>query len=203
MNTLMRLCVGLLAFYAWPLFSQDIHFSQYYHAPQHINPALTGINPGDISFTGNYRSQWKSALGEQYMTIFASADRKFYLRKKDNQLFGGGLMLYYDSTGDANLNVTQIGLSGSYAYAFDRENVISVGLQASVSQRAFNPDNLTFGDQYQEGSIDPDNPTFETFDDFRRYFASFGAGFNFHGKQFNKRTRMDIGAAAFNLNRPD
>lgn len=203
MNTLMRLCVGLLAFYALPLFSQDIHFSQYYHAPQHINPALTGINPGDISFTANYRSQWKSALDKPYTTAFVSADKKFYLRKKDNQLIGGGLMVYYDGAGDANLNVAQIGLSGSYAIAFDRENVISFGLQATLSQRSFSLDRLSFDKQFVDGFYDPDAPSFESFQDMRSYFPSFGAGFNFHGKQFNKRTRMDIGAAAFNLNRPD
>lgn len=203
MTTLVRLCMGLVFLYALPLFSQDIHFSQYYHAPQHLNPALTGINPGDVSFTLNYRSQWKTALEEQYTTVFASADKKFYLGKKDNQLIGGGLMVYYDGAGDANLSVTQIGLSGSYAYAFDRENVISFGLQANVSQRAFNLDDLTFDNQFVDGSFNPDAVITESFPDMRTYFSSFGAGLNFHGKQHNKRTRLDVGAGAFNLNQPN
>ncbi|MCB9282820.1 MAG: PorP/SprF family type IX secretion system membrane protein [Lewinellaceae bacterium] len=203
MKALMQLCVGVALFYAWPLFSQDIHFSQYYHAPQHINPALTAINPGDISFTANYRSQWRSSLYEPYTTVFVSADRKFYLRKKDNQLFGGGLMIYYDGAGDGNLNIAQIGLSGSYAYAFDRENVLSLGLQASFSQRAFNLDGLSFDNQYIDGIYDPAAPVNESFQDLRTYFPSFGAGLNFHGKQHNKRTRMDIGGGVFNLNRPN
>lgn len=203
MNKLMQLCMGLVLFCTGPLLAQDIHFSQYYHAPQHINPALTGINPGDISFTLNYRSQWRTALEEQYTTVFASADKKFYLRKKDNQLIGGGLMLYYDGAGDANLSIAQIGLSGSYAYAFDRENVISVGIQASASQRAFNLDDLTFDNQYVDGVFDPNALINESFPDMRTYFSSFGAGLNFHGKQHNKRTRLDIGAGAFHLNQPD
>ena len=203
MNKLMQLCMGLLAFYAGPLFSQDIHFSQYYHAPQHINPALTGINPGDISFTGNFRSQWKSALQKQYTTGFVSADKKFYLQRKDNQLFGGGLMIYYDGAGDGNLNLAQLGLSGSYAYAFDRENVLSLGLQATISQRAFSLADLTFDNQYIDGQFDPDALPNEQFQDQRKYCPSFGAGLNFHGKQHNKRTRMDIGGAVFNLNRPN
>ena len=203
MKALMRLCVGVALFYAWPLYSQDIHFSQYYHAPQHINPALTAINPGDISFTANYRSQWRSSLHEPYTTVFASADRKFYLRKKDNQFFGGGLMVYYDGAGDGNLNVAQIGLSGSYSMVLSKASVLSLGLQANFSQRAFSLDELTFGNQYIDGVFDPTAPANESFQSLRTYFPSFGAGLNFHAKAHEKRTRMDIGGGVFNLNRPD
>jgi len=203
MKTLMRLCVGLLAFYALPLFSQDIHFSQFYHASQHMSPALTGINPGDISFTANYRSQWKSAIREQFTTAFLSADKKFYLRKKDNQMFGGGLMVYYDGAGAGNLNIAQLGLSGSYAIAVGKESLFSVGVQAGVSQRAFTLDQLTFGNQYIEGQFDPGALTNEYFENSRKYFPTFGAGLNYHGKLQNKRTWVDVGGAAYNLNRPN
>lgn len=203
MNTLMRLCVGVAFLYAWPLFSQDIHFSQYYHAPQHLNPALTAINSGDISFTANYRSQWRSSLYEPYTTAFVSADNKFYLRKKDNQFFGGGLMIYYDGAGDGNLNVAQIGLSGSYTYLISKGSAFTLGLQASFSQRAFNLDGLTFDNQYVDGAFDPDQLTSEAFQDLRSYFPAFGAGINYHGKSLNKRTRIDLGGGAFNLNQPD
>jgi type IX secretion system PorP/SprF family membrane protein len=203
MKALMRLCMGVVLIYAGPLLAQDIHFSQFYHAPQHINPALTGINSGDVSFTLNVRDQWRTALDRPYSTFFASADKKFYLKKKDNQLFGGGMTVYYDGAGDGNLNNLQLGLSGSYAYAFNRENIISIGVQAGVSQRSFNLEDLSFDNQYVEGSYDPNAPINESFPDMRTYFPSFGAGLNFHGKQHNKRTRIDLGAGVFNLNRPN
>lgn len=203
MKLLMRLCVGLALLYALPLLSQDIHFSQYYFAPQHMNPALTAINSGDISFTANYRSQWRSSLHEPYTTVFASADKKFYLKKKDNQFFGGGLMVYYDGAGTSNLNIGQIGLSGSYAYAFNPKHILSLGIQANFSQRAFNLDDLTFDNQYVDGQFDPGASINESFQDFRTYFPSFGAGLNYHVQSLNKRHKLDIGGGAFNLNKPD
>lgn len=205
MKPLMRLFLGLAFLYALPVYSQDIHFSQYYYAPQHINPALTAVNTGDISFTANYRSQWRAGIYQPYTTVLASADQKFYLRKKDNQVIGGGLQVYYDGAGVANLNVMQLGLSGSYTYFFNKNNAIGFGLQTSVSQRSLNFEKLNFDNQWVDGQYNPNLPTNEPFEnlDMRRYFASFGAGLNYHAKQTGRRTRLDIGGAAFNLNRPD
>jgi len=57
--------------------AQDIHFSQFYHSPQNINPSLTGVFNGHQRFIGNYRSQWNS-VPVSYMTFSGAYDMKFY-----------------------------------------------------------------------------------------------------------------------------
>jgi len=46
------------------IFSQDVEMSQYFSAPLHLNPALTGISYGP-RVTLNYRNQW-SSLGDGF-----------------------------------------------------------------------------------------------------------------------------------------
>jgi type IX secretion system PorP/SprF family membrane protein len=184
------------------LHSQDIHFSQFYHAPMSLNPAMAGVHSGDYSFTANYRSQWQSAF-VPYTTLFASADSKFFLKNQRNMFFGGGLTFYHDFAGDANLANTQVALSGSYTYSFDRENFVSVGVMLGGSQRSFNFGQLTWDNQYVDGSFDPTANTNENFQNTQIFFGSVGAGINYHGQKLRSRSKLDVGAGFMNLNRPD
>ena len=43
-----------------PLFSQDIHFSNWQMSPLNLNPAQTGLFEGDGRLIFNYRTQWRS-----------------------------------------------------------------------------------------------------------------------------------------------
>ena len=50
----------LILFSSQNIFSQDIHFSQFFEAPLLRNPALAGLFSGDIRLQAVYRNQWQS-----------------------------------------------------------------------------------------------------------------------------------------------
>ena len=62
-----------LFFISTPLFSQDIHYSQFYNSPLNLNPANTGMFDGDFRFAANQRTQWRSVT-VPFSTFSLSAD---------------------------------------------------------------------------------------------------------------------------------
>ena len=95
------------------LSAQDIHFSQYYNSPLTTNPALTGVSAGDIRFGGLYRSQW-SAANSPFKTVQVEADKKFYVMAHPDWWLSAGINVFYDRAGDANLENTNVQVSGWY-----------------------------------------------------------------------------------------
>ncbi len=184
------------------LHSQDIHFTQFYNAPLTLNPALTGISNGDIRITGLYRSQWNAA-NAPYKTFQAGAEKKFYNVQHEDWWLSGGLNVFYDRTGDGNFSTTHITLSGSYTKMLDKENFLTIGLSGGVAQRQFEFGNFTFDNQWNGDIFDENRPVNETFDDPNIFYPDFGVGFNWRGQQQKKRTKMDLGGAAFHFNQPN
>ena len=188
------------------LSAQDIHFSQYYNSPLTINPALTGVSAGDIRLSGIYRSQWNAA-NSPFKTMQVSADKKFYTIAHTKWWFSAGMNVFYDRAGDANFENTNVQLSGSYTRMLDRQNFMTVGLSAGFGQRRFDFGHLTFDDQWNGRIFDPARGINENFDDTNLLYPDFGVGFNWRG-QGNKfmgreRTKIDLGAGAFHLSRPN
>ncbi len=188
------------------LSAQDIHFSQYYNSPLTTNPALTGVSGGDIRFGGLYRSQWNSA-NSPFRTAQVGADKKFYTMAHTKWWFSGGINVFYDRAGDANIENTNVQLSGSFTRMLDRQNFMTIGVGVGFGQRNFDFGNLTFDDQWDGAVFDPSRAINESFDDTNLMYPDFGAGFNWRG-QGNKfmgkeRTKIDLGAAAYHLNRPN
>lgn len=183
--------------------AQDIHYSQFYNSPINTNPALTGIFNGDIRFIGNYRSQWfKDNLGE-YTTFSATADRKFYPKDRSSQrFFSGGIQFNYDVAGDGNLSLGHLGIAGSYTIPVLPNNFLSLGGLLGVSQRRFEMDDLLWDNQWNGISVDPTRPTGENFTNTSKVFLDLSAGLNWRWQK-SPRTKFDIGAGAFHLNRPN
>ncbi len=59
-NFLATLMAILLMICKESVFSQDLHFSQFFEAPLLRNPSLAGIFIGDYRVQGVYRDQWNS-----------------------------------------------------------------------------------------------------------------------------------------------
>src|SRR5690606_23911911 len=56
--------------------AQDIHYSQFYMAPLHLNPAMAGVMNCNNRAIVNYRNQWATVLTNPYNTFSASYDQK-------------------------------------------------------------------------------------------------------------------------------
>lgn len=209
---LYPLAVGLLLF-AGVLRAQDAHYSQYYHAPALINPALTGIYRGDVRFMANYRSQWH-AVPVNYNTFTGFADMKFIKRTDRKGFFSGGLAFNYDHAGDSKLALANLNASLSYTKTFSPTAFGTVGFYLGGNQRAFKLGDLRFDNQFDTGlgAYNPGLGNGEDFDETSIFFLDFGAGINIRLQSeqtetlidlLDKRNKLDFGVGIFHLNRPD
>lgn len=192
---------------------QDFHYSQFYHAPLHLNPALTGIFNGDGRLSANYKSQWAD-VPVDYKTFTVAYDKKFYNRTDRTAFFSGGLGLNYDRAGDSKLTWGGVNLNLSYTKMFSPRVFLSVGGQAGLAQRSFDPGNLRFDSQFDDpsGVVDLGLPTGENFGNDSHIFPDFALGINLRLQakptsnlvyRNNKRTKLDIGVGIHHLFTPD
>src|SRR5689334_23316382 len=149
--------------------SQDAHYSQWLNTPLTINPAMTGVFNGKFRFSNDFRSQW-SGITKAYTDIHISADlpvAKGMLR--NGQFFGVGFLLSQNRAGSNQFRQTI--LQGSLSYTTpidDGDNYISVGFQGGLNSNSINPENATWGSQWNGDSYDPasgsaENVSLETF----------------------------------------
>ncbi|MGB3548108.1 MAG: PorP/SprF family type IX secretion system membrane protein [Saprospiraceae bacterium] len=195
------------------LCGQDFHYSQFYNAPLRYNPALTGIFGGDVRFAGNYKSQWAS-VPVDYKTFSVSVDKKFIRRTDREGFLAAGLGLNYDRSGDGRLTWADADLNLSYTRYLSKKLFITLGGQGALVQRSFQPDELRFNKQFDDGRgiYDPSLANGENFSRTSHTFLDFGAGINirFQSLQRNalidrndRRTKLDVGVAMFHITRPD
>jgi type IX secretion system PorP/SprF family membrane protein len=180
---------------------QDIHYSQFYHSALNINPALTGIFHGDLRFSGNFRDQWRS-VPVPYTTFTGAFDMKLYPRRSDKGFFGIGAVFNYDLMGTPSLNTLHLGLSGSYTYLINSNNLISAGVQLGGAQRSFKTNDLTWDRQWNGFEYDPNISSGETFDNLSILFADISLGLNYRIQGNDERSKIDLGAGYFHVNRP-
>jgi type IX secretion system PorP/SprF family membrane protein len=179
--------------------AQDLHHSQFYLNPLHVNPGLTGVFDGKWRVSGLYRSQWRS-VPVAYRSYAAAADWKALQRGKS--LFSAGLLLQNDEAGDAQLSWSQGGISFSAAHALSKKSMLSLGFGFQVLQRKVDLGNLRFKNQWTGDGYDPAAPTREPFAAQSGVGGSFSAGLAWHYQASETRNRLTAGLGAFHLNRP-
>jgi hypothetical protein len=72
-----------------------------------------------------------------------------------------------------------------------------------VGQRAFLPDQLQFGDQYNGEIFDPNQSSAEQFAQQSSGLSSLSAGLNYRAVDPRSRSKLNAGLAASHLNRPE
>lgn len=193
--------------------AQDFHYSQFYNAPLHLNPALTGIFRGDIRAMGNYKSQWTD-VPVDYKTVTLAVDKKFMKVSSDDGFFSGGVAFNYDRAGDSKLTWANLDLNLSYTKVFSPKVIVSVGGKAALIQRSFDQGNLRYDNQFDvaRGAFNPVLSSEEAFNTEGQLFPDFGIGLNvrLQPKQTdelidrnNRRTKIDIGVALHHIFAPD
>lgn len=193
---------------------QDFHYSQFYNAPLHLNPALTGVFRGDIRFMGNYKAQWTD-VPVDYKTVTLAVDKKFLRVAGGNGgFFSGGVAFNYDRAGDSKLTWVNLDLNLSYTKAISAQVIVSGGIKGAIVQRSFDGGNLRYDNQFDEqrGSVNLNLPTGEAFDTDGHVFGDVSAGINLRlqAKQTsqlvfrnNRRSKLDVGLAIHHLLTPD
>jgi type IX secretion system PorP/SprF family membrane protein len=162
--------------------AQDPVFSQFFHAPLQLNPALTGTSAAPV-FHLNYRNQWPS-INQAYVTYAASYNQ---FAPKYNS--GFGLSVLADVAGNGIYTGTQIGMSYAYSLQFDRDFYIRLGLEGNFVSKRLAWDKLIFFDQIdvETGAYDANgnlNPTAENQPGLSQNYFDFGFGALLHTPYF-------------------
>ncbi len=208
----MLLFFALIFLFGNNINAQDFHYSQFFNAPLHLNPGLTGIFNGDIRYMGNYRSQWVK-VPVNYQTFTVAADAKFLKKTFKQGFFSGGIELNYDQAGLSRLRLIDLNLSGSYTYTFSPNFLVSLGATGRIGQRSFDESGLSFNEQYTDiYGYDPTASNGENFAKTSLFFPDLAAGINFRIQdiestalvdRLDKRSKVDFGIGIFHLLKPD
>lgn len=143
----------LLTFIAIGAKAQDAHFSQFFAAPQMLNPALTGALDGRYRVNAIYRDQWRRSLDEPIKTFGLGADLRFNSpldKAVQKDAVGVGITFFNDKVSVIDFSTTQIGLSLAYHKSLDAagKQFLSAGFQAGLTQRNITYEALNFQDEF-------------------------------------------------------
>ena len=190
LTMLICLCVSVTAV----LFSQDLHFTNYYYSPLYLSPAKTGDFAGTYRFSVNARTQFDSFIIEPYRTLMVSADMNIAEGFEPYHWISAGLNVFTDSAGDLAYKTTGVHASGAYHWAFDQKynSVITLGLQVGMTQRRIDDSKYASETSLKEGrDNDSDLDLLENFSPNITDF-NFGIGYK---KRISKTAYIDLGVA--------
>ena len=184
--------------------AQDIHFSQFGNSALNLNPGLAGVFGGDLRFSANYRSQWRS-VPVPYTTIAGAVESKVYWAKgKYDRFLTGSLLIDYDRQGSLHLTSLQIGIPISVTLPIAKTTFLTIGATPAFGQRSFGTKNLSFDAQWNDSVYDPFASTRESelFQSTNLKYFDISAGGNLRIQAPLLRSRVDIGGALHHINRP-
>jgi type IX secretion system PorP/SprF family membrane protein len=166
------LIIGFTFILGLPACSQDLHFSQFYDMPLLRNPALSGNFTGQLQASTIYRNQWSNvtvpyqteALGVEYKLrpSWCRDDSYDDADGKKPLTITIGLQVLRDQAGTSNYTRTMYAPSISFRKVVVNNIYVSTGFMVGRVTSSFNPNGLTWGDQYHNGNIGPTNQPLPT-----------------------------------------
>lgn len=205
----VRVLPAIIVFFilSWNADAQDIHYSQFYMAPLHLNPAMAGVMNCNNRVIVNYRNQWATVLNNPYNTFSASYDQKVPVGRSD--YFGWGASAWGDVAGETKYKQFMGRLTGSYSKQLFGNRTAShflvVGADAGINQRSLDVNSLRFGSQYNPstGQFDPGaSPDPIVSEISPNTFFDVSGGLLWFSV-FDKRTSFYTGVALAHINRPN
>ncbi len=200
----MKRIAGLCLLWLIPafLYAQDVHFSQYKSAPLQLNPAQAGFAFCKLRVTANQRSQWR-AVSVPFNTFYFGMDFKLYQDRQSRNVFGGGIMAYYDQAGDSKFGTSSVAGALSYFFALNdfQNHYISFGLSGSYNDRSYDYTKLVFGNQFMGDKFSAANYNGESFLNRGFHFVDFNAGVHWYYRPDDDYA-YEAGVAVSHINRP-
>lgn len=192
----------IMVFWGQLMYSQDIHYSQFYNTPLNVNPALTGVFNGDHRFILSHRDQWRF-VPVPWTTFSGSWDMVHTPFGAQKVFYGLGLNANYDRQGDSNLNLLGLNLNGALHYMVNTNNVLSIGINVGFNNRGFDMRSLRWDRQWNGDTFDTSLPSSEIFQNTERIsFLETGLGANYRYQKSN-RTYLNIGMGVHHLVEPN
>lgn len=183
--------------------AQDIHFSQFYLAPLHLNPAMTGVMNCNSRFAFNMRNQWASVLKDAaFKTYSFSYDNRIPVGRAD--FFGWGFTFWGDRAGTSDFSTLQGKFSLAYSKKMggyrNRAHYLVAGAELGISQRSINFLNLRYGTQFDGDDFNQSLPSLENFGRENFVFGDVGGGILWYSI-LSEKANFYIGTGFAHLNR--
>jgi type IX secretion system PorP/SprF family membrane protein len=184
------------------VFSQDLHFSQYFNSPLLVNPANTGFSPDvDWRLGINYRNQWASITPNPYKTMSAWGDAQLFNNRFPDGWVGIGGALLRDVAGSGGLTSTKAFGSIAYHQLVGLNSLISTGFTMGWVNQRVDFTKLTFDDQWNKNFFDVNIPSGEPFAYSSVGYFDLQAGVNY--AMFpSDNTYLNAGFSVMHINRP-
>ncbi len=186
--------------------AQDPTFSQFFSSPLNVNPALTANISSDWRAISNYRSQWMND-GSPYVTGTVSFDSKVLQHKNaylpEGNYLGLGSMLMFDRAMQGVAKASYASFSLSYNARLKDGNTkhrLGMGFAGMYGRRYVDYSQLDFEEQYTGSGFNVNLPTGEAALLDMKPLFSVSTGITYSIS--NENSNLDIGVAAFHVNRP-
>lgn len=196
-----------IIFFPFILFSQDIHFSQFYNAPMVMNPACAGAFNGDQRIIINHKDQWR-AVGSPYQTSLVSFDMGLMKKKWKTAHLGVGLLAFSDKAGDTQLGTNQATATVSAMVNVGENSVFAAGLQGGWAQKSIKSEKMQWGNQFDGNVFDPSRSSGESNPMQPYSFGDYSCGISWsYGNEetslfANNEFKANFGIALFHMNKP-
>jgi len=189
---------------------QDIHFSQYFVAPQLLNPSAFGVmNSFEAGL--QYKGQWNS-FTNGYTSFAAFANKSFRSQKKANSskaYVSAGLNLIYDKAGSLPLTSFKAEIPVNVTKRVSNTGFLTAGLYVGFGQMAMHNNNLSWGNQFDGYQYNSSLGSNEVVAAQNKNYADCGVGVSHvlfkdekDGEKDMSLPRNMIGFSASHLNRP-
>ncbi len=134
-------------------FAQDFHYTQYFHSPLAINPALAGAFNGSYRINGIVRDQYRGAADKAFTGFSLNVDAPIIRGIRKQDWVGIGLRLEQGTAGNAGQKINLYGLGASYHLSLDKKQtqILSLGVQYGTGGYSYNGNEL-IGDDTAFGS---------------------------------------------------
>lgn len=195
--------IGVL-FSTASLHAQDPHYSQFYSSPMTLNPAQTGLFPGEVRIASTYRNQWRT-VATPFTTATVAMDFQLLNGKlKNNDVFGLGFMGMIDESNNHGLKANYVSVATAYNKSLDLEGYhkIGVGFQGTLATKKVDYSRFVFSQQFTPFGFDPTLPNGEPIAGFALNYFDLGAGILYSGMNADEQ-QWYIGGSYYHINRPN
>jgi type IX secretion system PorP/SprF family membrane protein len=189
-----------------PLYSQDIHFSQFYLSPVHFNPAYSGALK-DIDISMQYKGQWKT-IDKGYRTFGANVSSRLNYKRIKKNFWAMGISALGDQVSLQKLLSLRVNIPIAHTVKLNTLNTLTNAISLGFGQNVLKDENFSWGAQYNGMNYDPALPTNEIPYINQFSFLDIGYGFSWNYNQ-QTRTVSDVrgfsntfGFSASHINRP-
>ncbi len=179
--------------------AQDIHFTQWMHAPHTYSPSSIGDFDGEYRFHGNYRNQWSSVTVP--FTTFAGMVES-NLVSKYAQGFSTAAGLIYDVSGDSKFSTTHLSTGLGYEFCLpDSNGVFRLGALPTATQKKIDLNALKFDNQYNGYYYDGSLSIGENLPRLSRWYFDFALGVEY-SNELSDKFKLRTGFAVYNILSP-